>query len=137
MASFNSVTLVGNVTRDPQVKYLSSGSAVCEFGVAMNSKYKTKDGQQKEEVTFVDVTYFGKVAEVCGQYLHKGSSVLVNGRLKSDSWEDKTTGQKRSKLVVIGEGMQMLGGRGEGGPRHQSESSGPAEDMTGDEHVPF
>ena len=137
MASFNSVTLVGNVTRDPQVKYLPSGGAVCEFGVAMNSKYKTKDGQQKEEVTFVDVTYFGKVAEVCGQYLHKGSSVLVNGRLKSDSWEDKTTGQKRSKLVVIGEGMQMLGGRGEGGPRHQSESSSSAEDMTGDENVPF
>lgn len=137
MASFNSVTLVGNVTRDPQVKYLPSGSAVCEFGVAMNSKYKTKDGQQKEEVTFVDVTYFGKVAEVCGQYLHKGSSVLVNGRLKSESWEDKTTGQKRSKLVVIGEGMQMLGGRGEGGPRQASESASPAEDFTGDENVPF
>ena len=103
----------------------------------MNSKYKTKDGQQKEEVTFVDVTYFGKVAEVCGEYLRKGSSVIVSGRLKSESWEDKTTGQKRSKLVVIGEGMQMLGGRGEGVPRQSSEPSSPAEDIGGDENVPF
>jgi single-strand DNA-binding protein len=116
MASFNKVILVGNLTRDPEVKYLPSGTAVSEIGLAVNrSWFDKQSNSRKEETTFVDITLWGRTAEIAGEYLSKGRSVLIEGRLQLDSWEDKTSGQKRSKLRVVGENMTMLGGRGEGG----------------------
>jgi single-strand DNA-binding protein len=116
MASFNKVILVGNLTRDPEVKYTTGGTAVTEVGLAVNrSWFDKQSNQRKEEVTFVDVTLWGRTAEIAGEYLSKGRSVLIEGRLQLDSWEDKQSGQKRSKLRVVGENMTMLGGRGEGG----------------------
>lgn len=116
MASFNKVILVGNLTRDPQVKYTPGGTPVAEIGLAVNRTWFDKQAnQRREETTFVDVTLWGRQAEVAGEYLSKGRSVLIDGRLQLDQWDDKTTGQKRSKLRVVCENMQMLGGRGEGG----------------------
>ncbi len=112
MASFNRVILVGNLTRDPELRYIPSGTAVSEIGLAVNDRVKKND-QWVDETTFVDVTLWGRTAEVANEYLSKGSSVLIEGRLKLDSWEKD--GQKRSKLRVVGEKMQMLGGKGEGG----------------------
>lgn len=116
MASFNKVILVGNLTRDPQVRYTPGGSAVAEVGLAVNRSWFDKNSNsRKEETTFVDVTLWGRTAEVASEYLTKGRSVLIEGRLQLDQWDDKESGQKRSKLKVIGENMTMLGGRGEGG----------------------
>jgi single-strand DNA-binding protein len=116
MASFNKVILLGNLTRDPQVKYTPSGSAVAEIGLAVNRYWFDKQtNSRREETTFVDVTLWGRDAEVAGEYLAKGRPVLIEGRLQLDMWDDKTTGQKRSKLRVVGERMQLLGSRGEGG----------------------
>ena len=116
MASFNKVILLGNLTRDPQVRYTPSGTAVAEIGLAVNRYWFDKQtNSRREETTFVDVTLWGREAEVAGEYLAKGRSVLVEGRLQLDSWDDKTTGQKRSKLRVVGERMQMLGSRSDGG----------------------
>jgi single-strand DNA-binding protein len=112
MASFNRVVLVGNLTRDPELRYIPSGTAVSEIGLAVNDRVKKND-QWVDETTFVDITLWGRTAEVANEYLSKGSSVLIEGRLKFDTWEKD--GQKRSKLRVIGEKMQMLGARGEGG----------------------
>jgi len=116
MASFNKVILVGNLTRDPQVRYTPSGSAVTEIGLAVNRSWFDKSSNsRKEETTFVDVTLWGRTAEVASEYLTKGRSVLIEGRLQLDQWDDKESGQKRSKLKVVGENMTMLGGRGESG----------------------
>lgn len=112
MASYNRVILVGNLTRDVELKYTQGGTAVTEIGLAVNDRRKSQSGEWVEETTFVDVTIWGRTAEVAGEYLSKGSSVLVEGRLKLDQWE--TDGQKRSKLRVVCERMQMLGGRGGG-----------------------
>lgn len=121
MASFNRVILLGNVTRDIEIKYLQSGMAVAEIGLAVNDRRKDQNGQWIEETTFVDVTLWGRTAEVAGEYLGKGAPVLIEGRLKLDSWEKD--GQKRSKLRVVGEKMQLIptgqgkGGGGGGAPR--------------------
>jgi single-strand DNA-binding protein len=115
MASFNKVILMGNLTRDPQMKYLPSQTAVVEFGVACNRRYKTAQGEDKEEVTFVDCTSFGKQAEVINQYFTKGKPIFIEGRLKYDSWEDKQGGGKRSKITVVIENFQFVGGRDGGG----------------------
>jgi len=116
MASFNRVILVGNLTRDPEVKYTTGGTAVAEIGMAVSRQwFDQKSNEKKEETTFVDVTLWGRQAEVAGEYLSKGRPVLIEGRLQLDTWEDKQSGQKRSKLRVVGEQMQMLGSRGEGG----------------------
>nr|WP_232107379.1 single-stranded DNA-binding protein [Gimesia alba] len=116
MASFNKVILVGNLTRDPQVRYTPGGSAVAEIGLAVNRSWFDKNSNsRKEETTFVDVTLWGRTAEVASEYLTKGRSVLIEGRLQLDQWDDKESGQKRSKLKVVGENMTMLGGRGESG----------------------
>ncbi len=115
MASFNKVLLLGNLTRDPEVRYTPKGSAVADLGLAVNRNYTTESGEKREEVTFVDVTFWGRTAEVAGEYLKKGRSVFIEGRLQLDTWDDKQSGQKRSKLKVIGETMQMLGGRPGGG----------------------
>lgn len=115
MASFNKVILMGNLTRDPEVRYTPSGTAVSEVGLAVNrSWFDKQSNQRKEEVTFVDVTLWGRQAEVAGEYLTKGRGVLIEGRLQLDQWDDKETGQKRSKLRVVGENMTMLPGRGDG-----------------------
>jgi single-strand DNA-binding protein len=111
MASFNKCLLMGNLTRDPELKFLPSQTAVTEFGVACNRKFRTKEGEDREEVTFVDCTAFGKTAEVISQYMSKGKPIFIEGRLKFDSWEDKTDGKKRSKLTVIIENFQFVGGR--------------------------
>ena len=116
MASFNRVILVGNLTRDPQVKYTPSGQAVSEIGMAVSRSWFDKNAnQRKEDVTFVDVTLWGRTAEIAGEYLAKGRPVLIEGRLQLDQWDDRETGQKRSKLRVVGESMQMLGSRQDGG----------------------
>ncbi len=116
MASFNKVILVGNLTRDPQVKYTTGGTAVTEIGLAVSRQWFDKQSNsRKEETTFVDVTLWGRQAEVAGEYLAKGRPVLIEGRLQLDTWDDRETGQKRSKLRVVGENMTMLGSRGDGG----------------------
>lgn len=116
MASFNKVILLGNLTRDPQVRYIPSGMAVCEVGLAVNRTwYDKQTNTRKEDTTFVDVTLWGRQAEVAGEYLAKGRQVLIEGRLQLDQWDDKETGQKRSKLRVVGENMTMVGSRTDGG----------------------
>ena len=113
MASFNRVILLGNLTRDVEVRYLQSGMAVADIGMAVNDRRKGQNGEWIEETTFVDVTLWGRTAEVAGEYLSKGSPLLVEGRLKYDTWEKD--GQKRSKLTVVCERMQMVGSKGGGG----------------------
>jgi|ERR1051326_740353 single-strand DNA-binding protein len=116
MANFNKVILAGNLTRDPEVRYTPKGMAIAKFGLAINRTWKNESGETKEEVTFVDVDAFGRTAEVISQYLKKGRPILVEGRLRLDQWDDKQTGQKRSKLGVVVEGFQFLdSGRGDGG----------------------
>jgi single-strand DNA-binding protein len=115
MANLNKVLLLGNVTRDPEVRYTPKGSAVCDLGVAVNRAYTTDSGEKREEVTFVDVTLWGRTAEVASEYLKKGRPVFIEGRLQMDSWDDKQTGQKRTRLRVVAENMQLLGGRPPGG----------------------
>src|SRR5215831_20558331 len=114
MANLNKVLLLGNVTRDPEVRYTPKGSAVCDLGVAVNRAYTTDSGDKREEVTFVDVTLWGRTAEVASEYLKKGRPVFIEGRLQMDTWDDKQTGQKRTRLRVVGESMQLLGGRAGG-----------------------
>lgn len=118
MASLNKVMLIGNLTRDPEVRYTPKGSAVCDIGLAVNRVYSSESGEKVEEVTFVDVVLWSKLAELAGKYLHKGRPVFIEGRLQMDSWEDKQTGQKRTRLRVVGEQMQFLGSPQGGGDRN-------------------
>ena len=157
MASYTRVILVGNLTRDPEIRYLQSGMAVMDIGLAVNDRRKNANGEWVDEPTFVDVTLWGRNAEIGGEYLSKGSQTMIEGRLKLDSWETQD-GQKRSKLKVVGERLVLLGSRGEGrGPgaaagrpaaaRRDSEYSQPAppEDLggaaapesSGGEDIPF
>jgi single-strand DNA-binding protein len=139
-ASYNKVILVGNLTRDPELRYTPSGTAVTEIGLAVNDRRKNANGEWVDETTFVDITLWARQAEVASEYLTKGSNVLIEGRLKLDSWENNE-GQKRSKLKVVGERMQMLGapkgsgggGRGAGSQPHDDESEygGPSESYGG------
>ena len=115
MANFNKVVLLGNLTADPEVRYTPRGTAVTDIRMAINRVWNDEQNQRREETTYLDVTLWGRQAEVAGQYLNKGRPVLIEGRLQMDTWEDKATGQKRSKLKVVGEGMQLLGGGGPGG----------------------
>ena len=116
MANLNKVLLMGNLTRDPQLKYLPSQMAVVEFAIATNRKFRTASGEDREEVTFIDITSFGKQAEVINQYFTKGKPIFIEGRLKFDSWEDKNGGGKRSKLSVVVDRFEFIGGRdGPGG----------------------
>lgn len=127
MASFNKVILVGNLTRDPQVKYTTGGTAVAELGMAVSRQWFDKQtNTKKEETTFVDVTLWGRTAEVAGEYLAKGKQVLIEGRLQLDTWDDRETGLKRSKLKVVGENMTMLGSRSDGGGGGGSGGRAPA-----------
>lgn len=115
MAALNKVMLIGNLTRDPQLKYLPNQTAICEFGLAVTRKFKSANGEQREDTCFVDCTLFGKGGEIFNQYMTKGKPVFVEGRLKLDQWEDKNGGGKRSKLTVVVEDFQFLGGRDSGG----------------------
>jgi single stranded DNA-binding protein len=109
--NLNRVLLIGNPTRDPEVRSTHKGTPVAEIGLAVNRVYSAEGGEKKEETTFIDVTIWGRQAETAGQYLKKGRSVFIEGRLRLDTWEDKQTGQKRSKLRVVGENMQLLGSK--------------------------
>jgi len=109
MASFNNVILVGNLTRDPEIRFTTSGVAVASFGLAVNNRYK-KDGNVVDEVSFFDIEAWQKTAELCGEYLKKGRSVLIQGRLKQDRWEDDH-GAKRSKVKIVAVAVQFLGAK--------------------------
>lgn len=111
MSNFNKVLLMGNLTRDPQVKQLPSNTTVADFGLAVNRRYKTQAGEDREETLFIDCAAFGKQAEVIGQYCKKGKALFVEGRLKLDTWEDKMGGGHRSKVTVVVENFQFVGGR--------------------------
>ena len=126
MASFNKVILLGNLTRDPEVRYTPKGTAVTELGMAVNRVYTAENGEKREETTFVDVTLWGRTAEIAGEYLKKGRPVFIEGRLQLDTWDDKQSGQKRSKLKVVGEGLQLIGSRpgGAGGGGGNEEGPG-------------
>jgi len=122
MASFNKVILAGNLTRDPELRYTPKGTAVCKFGLAISRNWTNEAGEKKEDVTFVDVDAFGRQAEIVAQYMKKGRPFLVEGRLKLDQWDDKQTGQKRSRLGVVLESFSFLdsGRGGEGGAPSES-----------------
>src|SRR6188768_822193 len=115
MPNLNKVMLMGNLTRDPEIKYTPKGMAIAQFGIAVNRQWSNEAGEKQEEVTFIDVEMFGRKAEVVGEYFKKGKPIYVEGRLKLDSWDDKTSGQKKSKLKVVGETFEFLGGREAGG----------------------
>ncbi len=147
--AINRVLLGGNLTRDPQVRFLANEQAVANFGLAINRRFKGSDGQMKEEVTFVDVEAWGRTAELVGQYLTKGRACFVDGRLKLDSWEDKD-GQKRQKLKVVADSVQFLDsgnraggngapadGDGTGEPAPSPKPSRPAPAPAGDDEPPF
>jgi single-strand DNA-binding protein len=126
MASLNKVMIIGNLTRDPEIKYTPKGTAIADIGLAVNRNYTTESGEKREEVTFIDVTLWGRTAEIVGEYCKKGRPLFVEGRLQLDTWDDKQTGQKRSKLKVVGDNIQLLGGR-EGGPGGGGGGSGGGE----------
>jgi single-strand DNA-binding protein len=132
MANFNKVILAGNLTRDPEIRYTSKGTAIARIGLAINRTWRSEAGEQKEEVTFVDVDAFGRQAETIGQYFKKGRPILIEGRLRYDTWEDKQSGQKKSKLGVVLESFQFMdSGRGDGAggepraPRQQQAAAPP------------
>lgn len=126
MASVNKVILIGNLTRDPELRYTPKQTAVTEIGLAVNRRYRV-DNDLREETTFVDITFWGQQAETISKYLEKGRPIYVEGRLRLDSWDDKETGKRRSKLTVVGESFQFLESRGGGGgPSDGPRSSGPA-----------
>lgn len=143
MASFNKVILVGNLTRDPELRVTGTGLSICKIGLAVNRSYTSKEGESKDETTFVDVDVFGKQAEILGKYMQKGRPLMVEGRLKLDQWESND-GQKRSKLGVVLESFQFLGGRDDNVPRSTSASQSNTESTSNDskedsfdEDVPF
>jgi single-strand DNA-binding protein len=138
MSSFNKVILMGNLTRDPQVRYTPSGTAVADIGLAVNRVWYDKQSQsRREDTTFIDVTVWGRQAEIAGEYLAKGRSVLIEGRLQLDQWDDRESGQKRSKLKVVCENLQMVGGRSDGASRGGPRSQGGAESQAPDASEAF
>lgn len=153
MANLNKVMLIGNLTRDPELRQTPKGTAVAQFGIAVNRTFRGEDGQSREEATFIDLEAWGKQAEVISKYLTKGRPIFVEGRLKFDQWEDKNGGGKRSKLRVVVENFQFLGGRqgedagGGGGtgadrepvapPRRTAQPIAASTDSGIDEDVPF
>lgn len=129
MASYNKVILIGNLTRDPELRYSAKGTAIAKIAIAVNRRWRNEAGEWQEEVTYVDVDAFGRSAETIGQYLKKGRPIMIEGRLRLDQWEDKSSGQKRSRLGVVLETFQFLdsgrGGDGDGGaPSPAASNSG-------------
>jgi single-strand DNA-binding protein len=154
MANFNKVILAGNLTRDPELRYTPKGMAIAKIGVAINRRWRdSATNEEREETTFVDVDAFGKQAETIGQYLKKGRPILIEGRLRLDTWEDKQTQQKRSKLGVVLENFQFLDSGNRGGetgatnpapaarqaaaPPATAPSEAPAEEAPPEDDVPF
>jgi single-strand DNA-binding protein len=150
MANFNKVIIAGNLTRDPELRYTPKGTAVARITLAVNRTWKSESGESKEEVSFVDVDVWGRQAEVIGQYMKKGRPLLVEGRLKQDTWEDKNTKQKQSKLKVVLESFSFIDSNrgGEGGDAPAAPRSRPAAssvpaagsgdaDAPSDDDVPF
>lgn len=109
--NYNKVQIAGNLTRDPELRYTPKGTAIAKLGMAINRVWTNESGEKKEEVTFVDVDIFGRVAENVCQYMRKGSAMFVEGRLKLDSWDDKQTGQKKSRLGIVADSVQFIGGK--------------------------
>lgn len=129
MANLNRVLLIGNLTRDPELRVTPKGTAICQFGLAISRSFKDESGQTREEATFVDIEAWGKQGELIAKYCTKGRPLFVEGRLRFDQWEDKATQQKRSKLKVVLENFQFLGGReggapGAGGPAAAADEPG-------------
>jgi single-strand DNA-binding protein len=157
MAYLNKVFLIGNLTRDPELRVTPKGTAICQFGLAVNRQFKDEAGQNRDETTFIDIEAWGKQGELVSKYLTKGSPAMVEGRLKFDQWEDKQSGQKRSKLKVVLENVQFLSSRGGAGgaaadegvdqtapaernvppPRSGARNAPPAAAQDIDEDVPF
>jgi len=136
MLSFNKVILLGNLTRDPEVRYLPSGTAVANFAIAVNRRYKQGE-ETKDEVSYIDIVVFGKSAENCGQYLNKGDGVLVDGRLQQRRWETED-GQKRSKVEVVAQTVNFMPKRSGQAPRSSGDSQAePMPEPQGDEEIPF
>lgn len=133
MANFNKVYLIGNLTRDPELRVTPKGTAICQFGLAINRQFKDESGNSRDETTFVDVEAWGRQGETISKYCTKGRPLFVEGRLKLDQWEDKTSGQKRSRMKVVLENFQFLGGRGDGAPGPSGESDA---DQTIERHSP-
>jgi single-strand DNA-binding protein len=139
MAYLNKVFLIGNLTRDPELRVTPKGTAICQFGLAVNRQFKDESGASRDETTFVDIEAWGKQGELVSKYLSKGSPAMVEGRLKFDSWEDKTSGQKRSKLKVVLDNVQFLStrGGGGGGSAGGAESApAPGGDVSPERHAP-
>ena len=138
-ANFNKVYLMGNLTRDPDMRVTPKGTAICQFGLAVNREWKDESGQKREEVCFVDVEAWGRQGETISKYCGKGRPLFVEGRLKLDQWEDKTSGQKRTKLKVVLEGFQFIGGREDSTASAAPQSDAPAalKPETASEDVPF
>jgi len=143
MANLNKVMLIGNLTRDPELRYTPKGTAVADIGLAINRVWSNEAGQKQEETTFVDVTLWGRQAELAEKYLSKGRGAYIEGRLQLDTWDDKETGKKRSKLKVVGENLQFLpDGKGTpGGSRPQGSDSIPTGPNSGveedEDDIPF
>jgi single-strand DNA-binding protein len=146
MAYLNKVFLIGNLTRDPELRVTPKGTSICQFGLAVNRQFKDESGATRDETTFVDIEAWGKQGELVSKYLTKGSPAMVEGRLKFDQWDDKASGQKRSKLKIVLENVQFLSSRGgapgasAAGPSDESDmapSSKPSFKDQPDEDVPF
>jgi single-strand DNA-binding protein len=126
MASYNKVILMGNLTRKPEVRFTQGGTAICKFGLAVNRRFKDQTGEWKEEATFVDITFFGKRGEAFAKYHDKGKTAFIEGSLRLDQWDDKQSGEKRSKLYVVGDDWQFVGSAGGGGQREVTSDEGAA-----------
>lgn len=136
MPELNRVTLAGRLTRDPELRYLPSGTALCKIGLAVSRNYKSKEGDKREETLFINVTAWSQLAEYCGENLRKGRPVIVEGNLRSDEWEDKTTGQKRTSIEVRAQRIQHLDWADQGAPRSKPEPR-PIEEPIPEDDIPF
>lgn len=125
MGYFNKVMLMGNVTRDPELRVVGNDTKVCDFGLATNRRYRTANGEDREETLFVDCSAFGRIAEVLAEYANKGKPLFIEGRLKFDSWEDRTTGAKRNKISVVVETFQFVGMKESAGENRPGERGSP------------
>lgn len=153
MPDLNKVTLAGRLTRDPELRYVPSGTAVCKLGLAVSRKFKTKTGDSREETLFINVTTWGATAEFCNEYMKKGAPILVEGRLTSDEWEDKNSGQKRTSIEVNADRVQNMawsdrgaqggsgggaqGGSGGGGGYSEAPKPRPIEEPIPEDDIPF
>ena len=136
MANYNKVMLMGNLTRDPEIRYTPKGTAVAEIGMAVNRYFSSETGEKREETTFVDVTLWGRTAEIAGEYLKKGRTVYIEGALRTSSWDDKESGQKKYKTEVIVNDLVMLGGgEGAGGGKSRGAAANSGMDQRAPEEV--